>query len=91
MRDFFSRKERFFEEKNDFEFKEKKQEVAKKKKNIEKNHTDKKEKDFVGLFLRSIGLMSRVFTNSPGFNPRSNHAKDSKNGTWYRLTYHSAL
>ena len=31
-----------------------------------------------------FGLMSRVFANGPvnrGFNPRSSHTKDSKNGT----------
>ena len=32
-----------------------------------------------------IGLMSKVF------NPRSSHTKDSKNGTWSRLTLHSGL
>ena len=26
-----------------------------------------------------------------GFNPRSSHTKDFKNGTWYRLTLHLAL
>ena len=37
---------------------------------------------------RAIGLMSRVFANSLGdlgFNPRSSHTKDSKNGTWCHL------
>ena len=31
-------------------------------------------------FNRAIGLMSRVFVNGLGFNPRSSHTKDSKNG-----------
>ena len=35
-----------------------------------------------------IGLVGRVFANGPerpGFNPRSRHTKDFKNGTWYLL------
>ena len=28
-----------------------------------------------------IGLVGRVFTGRPGFNPRSHHTKDFKNGT----------
>ena len=35
-----------------------------------------------------IALVSRVFANGPGnlgFNPRSCHTKDFKNGTWYLL------
>ena len=37
---------------------------------------------------RAIGLLSRVFVNSQGnlgFNHKSSHTKDSKNGTWCRL------
>ena len=36
-----------------------------------------------------ISLVGRVFGN--GFNPRSSHTKDFKNGTWYLLAEHSAL
>ena len=35
---------------------------------------------------RTIRQKNRVFANSPGgqgFNPRSSHIKDSKNGTWF--------
>ena len=30
---------------------------------------------------RDIGPAVRVFANGPGFNPRSSHTKDFKNGT----------
>ena len=33
------------------------------------------------FMYQAIGLMSRVFANGPGFNPRSSHSKDSKNDT----------
>ena len=39
-----------------------------------------------GLLVK-CSLMAR----ETGFNPWSSHTKDSKNGTWYLLTYHSAL
>ena len=40
------------------------------------------------MYNWAIGLMSRVFANGPGrpgFNPKSSHTKDSKDGTWLRL------
>ena len=43
------------------------------------------------FMYQAIGLMSRVFANGPGFNPRSSHSKDSKNDTWCHLALHSAL
>ena len=33
------------------------------------------------IYDRPIGLMGRVFANGPGFNPKSSHTKNSKNGT----------
>ena len=40
----------------------------------------------LALYICIIGLMSRVFGNGSGdlgFNPRSRHTKNFKNGTWY--------
>ena len=47
--------------------------IAKKNNNIKKN--------------RLIGLVGSVrqWSGRPGFNPRSRHTKDFKNGTWYLL------
>ena len=42
---------------------------------------------FLPLYI-CLHLVGRVFANVPGdqsFNPRSSHAKNSKNGTWCRL------
>ena len=33
----------------------------------------------------SCGLSIRQWSGRPGFNPRSHHTKDFKNGTWYLL------
>ena len=41
-----------------------------------------------------IGLVGRVFANSPGdldSIPRSCQTKDFKNGTWYFLAWHSTI
>ena len=32
-------------------------------------------------YIHIIGLVGRVFAGRPGFNPRSCHTKDFKNGT----------
>ena len=39
------------------------------------------------MFGMVISLVGRVFVNGPGdgFNPRSRHTKDFKNGAWYLL------
>ena len=40
---------------------------------------------------RYLQLGAKSVCQRPGFNPRSGHAKNFKNGTWCHLAKHSAL
>ena len=43
------------------------------------------------IFNSSYLGIIRQWPRRPRFNPRSSHAKDSKNGSWCHLAQHSAL
>ena len=56
--------------------------------NIKKKHVHLFKKKWISLlYSPDIGLAVSVrqWPGRPGFNPRSSHTKDSKNGTWCLL------